>query len=80
MSNLNYKNTMKLKIFFVVIILAIVCFGIFNSKKETTNMDELVKTNIEALASFESQDYSCEPPYTIKCSQEGSQRIPGYKK
>lgn len=70
---------MKLKIFFVVIVLAIVCFGIFNSKKEM-NMDELVEINIEALASSESQNYSCDPPYTIKCSQEGSQRIPGYKK
>lgn len=44
------------------------------------NMDELVEINIEALASSESQNYSCDPPYTIKCSQEGSQRIPGYKK
>lgn len=52
----------------------------YSQPHKSEQVSDIVLANIEALASGEeSGNYKCDPPYTIKCSQEGGYRLPGYK-
>lgn len=67
---------------FIIAILAfifvVVSICVFQQEEE--HMSDLMLDNIEALAQGEgSGNYDCVAPYTIKCSQEGSVRVPGYR-
>ena len=60
-------------------ILVVVSICVFQQKEE--HMSDIMLDNIEALAQGEgSGNYDCLKPYTLKCSQEGSIKLPGYRK
>lgn len=61
-----------------ILVVVSASIGVFQQKEE--HMSDIMLDNIEALAQGEgSGNYDCVAPYTIKCSQEGSVRVPGYR-
>lgn len=66
--------------------IALICMAMsavtyfYSQAHKGEQVSDIVLANIEALASGEgSGNYKCVAPYTIKCSQEGDVRVPGYK-
>lgn len=69
---------LKLKIAMVVVVAAIAGYVTYQNQVRHA-ISDLALENAEALAAGESGNYDCVKPYTIKCSQEGSVRVPGYR-
>lgn len=69
---------MKKKIAMVAVVMAVAGYEIYQSQIRNS-IPALALENVEALAAGESGNYDCVEPYTIKCSQEGSIRVPGYR-
>lgn len=69
----------KLFIAFICMAMGSVIY-FYSQTHKSEQVSDIVLANIEALASGESSsNYKCVAPFTIKCSQEGNVRVPGYK-
>ncbi len=71
---------MKTKAAMIIAIASVTVSFAAYSHSQGSNNSDLILANIDALAQGESGgNYDCVAPFTIKCSQEGSVRVPGYK-
>lgn len=68
-----------LKLTMTLAVIAVAGYAVYPSQTET-QLSGVTLDNVEAIASGESGNYYCDPPYTVTCDYVGGYKIPGFKR